>query len=184
MDLLDEEGCQTGRVAGTGGVRRVLEFEEYGKRSYTPLAPCSEKRGAADPNVPSGASTAAPVFGLRSWVQPWITEVGYAIVFASLLLWPVRRRRTKVEPHEPHLPTTREGTNSVCVLDIFWLEDTGGLAPQHKTVGSTSAMALPQGGTAGSMATDLMFGVAPIAFEWAQARQAETRPDSQVLGFS
>ena len=29
-----------------------------------------------------------------------------------------------------------------------------------------------------------MFGVDPIPFEWAQARQAETRHGSQVLGFS
>ena len=74
----------------------------------------------------------------------------------------------------------------VCVrLIYFGSRIVAGLHPSiKKTVGSTSAMALPQGGTAGSMATDLMFGVAPIAFEWAQARQAETRPGSQVLGFS
>ena len=46
-----------------------------------------------------------------------------------------------------------------------------GLHPSMKTFGSTSTLALPQGGAAGSMPTDSVFGVATIACERAQARQ-------------
>ena len=45
INLFGEEGCQTVRVGGTGGVRRALGIDEYGKRSDTPLSPRSERRG-------------------------------------------------------------------------------------------------------------------------------------------
>ena len=79
----------------------------------TPLAPLGAT-GAADPNAPSGASTADPVIGLRGLVQLRPIGVGYARVFAGLFLRPARRRKTKVEHYQQHPPRTREGTDSVC----------------------------------------------------------------------
>ena len=58
------------RVGGQGGGhRRLLESDRNWQESDNALERPAPRRGAADPNAPCGASTAAPVFGDRRLVQ-------------------------------------------------------------------------------------------------------------------
>ena len=61
------KGVPGGAVGGQGGVgKRLWSQQNPISRFNTPSAP---QAGAADPNAPSGASTAAPVFVARRLVQ-------------------------------------------------------------------------------------------------------------------
>ena len=67
---LYEEGCQTSWVGGTGGVRRAFEFEEYRKRSDTPL-PRSKRRGRRIRMRLAARAAPPPSLGFEDLVQLW-----------------------------------------------------------------------------------------------------------------
>ena len=67
--ILGESPLEMARVGGQGGVRKRLWSLQKSELNLTRLATPLDETGAADPNAPSGASTAAPYFGARRSLQ-------------------------------------------------------------------------------------------------------------------